>query len=120
MDKTKKRYNNKEQTPVYEYSLKYALNNVPEGDWIEIILNHKFAIYKGFKKTMRKHRYWKLIKDFNDLMIEYYDYKKAAIPEWKLYINDSLLEQLVLDAENEWYDAHNIYLTKNDILGGGF
>lgn len=99
----------------YGFSLAYTLRQIPRSNWVEIIVNHKFAVYKGFKKSLASCDFIDLIDDVKEQAIEYYEYEQAFCPIWKVYINDDLLEKLVLDRENEWYDTHNGIKTKVEV-----
>lgn len=103
------------QRHYYKFSLSYALRQVPGNDWLEIIVNHKFAVYKGFKKSLPGSNYIDLIRDFNDLEIEYYDKEQLSTSLWKIYVNDELFEKLILDRENEWYNKHSGIIKKTEV-----
>jgi TusA-related sulfurtransferase len=94
-------------------TLKEALKKITSGEYVEIILNHKFAVYKGWKKSLYAHLHYDLICDFDDTLVEYIMYEHLAIDQWKIYITSSLFEALILDRENKWYDSHHIYVNKN-------
>lgn len=94
------------KTPFYRYDLGYALSCVAENEILKIVVNHKFSVFNGFKKSMRSNKYWPLIKDFKDLEIEDSIFEKAAVNEWTIYVNDELFEKLIMDEENNWY-VHN-------------
>ena len=95
----------KKHIPIYHYDLKFAISQIHEEDYFSIVLNKKFSIYAGFKKSVRLCcKFWDLIKDFDDIEIDSYEIQKGPINKWKIYITNELLEALVLDRENDWYN----------------
>lgn len=88
----------------YKFDLKYAMSLVKRDEYVEIIINRKFAIFKGFKKSIHATTYIDIINDIMDLEIDRYDVEDGALKKWKIYLNDILTENLVMDRENDWYD----------------
>ena len=102
----------KEIVPVGKMEIIYLLNNIGREDYFEIILNHKFAIYKGFKKSFIKAAYRDLIILNGNIQVEKYKVEYGYTYSYKIYISDNKLEEAILEVENAWYDSHNRYLKR--------
>ena len=108
----------REIKPVGKCELKFVLNKIAREDHFEIILNHKFSIYKGFKKSFPKATYKDLIVLNGDIQVEKYFVEYGYTNAYKIYISDIILEEEILKKENEWYDSRCSYLrrTKGGII----
>ena len=108
----------REIVPVGKMELKFLINKIAREDYFEIILNHKFAIYKGFKKSFIKAAYRDLIVLNGNVQVEKYKIEYGYTNSYKIYISNKELENAILEIENEWYDNTNRYLKrpKGDVI----
>lgn len=102
----------REIVPVGKMELKHLINKIAREDYFEIILNHKFAIYKGFKKSFIKAAYRDIIILNGNVQVEKYNVEYGYTNSYKIYISDNELEEIILEFENKWYDNHNRYLKR--------
>ena len=103
----------KEIVPVGKMDIIYLLNNIAREDHFEIILNHKFSIYKGFKKSFTKKGTCRDLLILNgNIQVEKYNVEYGYTNSYKIYISDNKLEEAILEVENAWYDSHNRYLKR--------
>ena len=107
----------KEIKPIGKYTLLYGIKNVKGKDHLEIILNHKFNIFNGFRNRFMNSEYKETIISYAEIQVEKYIIEYGPVKKWKIYVNSKELEEEILKQENEWYDSRISYL-KSKKKGG--